>query len=289
MNNINTKLYENIEIGDNYPTSVMGVINLSPESFYKNSVFESFHQVKNIALEMISMGAGFLDIGARSTAPGAPNITVDEELKRLLPILEELFKILPDGNVISIDTQYMKIAEQAYYLSQINNKKIIINDVSCLKTDPKMRDFIIDNDLPIILMASKEKPGDLLTMDQIISEFEFTIESLKENGHDEKKIILDPGIGHWVPQKTYQYDLAIIDELDKLRRLEKPILVAISRKSFIGNLLDIPDPKDRLNGTLAATSIAIYNGAHIVRTHDVNKKLMETIKISKKIRSVNKK
>jgi len=95
---------------------------------------------------------------------------------------------------------------------------------------------------------------------------------------------LDPGIGHWIERKTHKYDLKIIGNLNKLRVLGKSILVAISRKSFIGTTLDIPDPENRLNGTLAATAVAVYNGAHIVRTHDITNQLMEFMKMAEEIR-----
>ncbi len=145
-------------------------------------------------------------------------------------------------------------------------------------------DFIIENKLPIIIMATKKFPGDLLTIEEIIKEFKFTINKLVEKGYDKTKIILDPGIGHWIEEKTYLYDLKIINNLSKLRVLNKPILVAISRKSFIGTTLNKPDPTDRLNGTLSATSIAVFNGAHVVRTHDVNEQLLEIVKMAREIR-----
>jgi len=133
-------------------------------------------------------------------------------------------------------------------------------------------------------MASKKVPGDLCTINEITEEFEKTIEQLKIKGYNENNIILDPGIGKWVKEKVYTYDLKMINDLPKLRDLNKPILVAISRKSFIGTILNIPDPKDRLNGTLSSTAIAVYNGAHIVRTHDVDNQLFEIVKIAEKIR-----
>jgi dihydropteroate synthase len=133
-------------------------------------------------------------------------------------------------------------------------------------------------------MASKRVPGDLCTIDEIIDEFKRTIENLKKRGFDENKIILDPGIGHWIEEKTHIYDLKIIGNLQKLRILNKAILVAISRKSFIGTTLNIPDPEDRLNGTLSATAIAVFNGAHVVRTHDVNNQILDIIKMAEEIR-----
>jgi len=284
LNEIYAKLFDFLEIGDNFPTVIMGVLNLSPESFYKGSVYNDLTLLEKATLEMIDGGAKILDLGARSTAPWSKKITIKEELDRLMPSMELVCKIIPNEIVISIDTQYREVAQQTYDIAIKHKKRIIINDVSCLKTDPTIIDFIVEHDLPIVLMASKAVPGDLCTIEEIIEEFKSTIKILKKKGYDAKKVILDPGIGHWIERKTYKYDLKIIGNLNKLRILEKPILVAISRKSFIGTTLDIPDPEDRLNGTLAATAVAVYNGAHIVRTHDINNQLMEFTKMAEGIR-----
>ncbi len=284
MNEIYAKPFDFLEIGDNFPTVIMGVLNLSPESFYKGSVYNDLTLLEKATLEMVEGGAKILDLGARSTAPWSKKITIKEELDRLTPSMELVCKIIPNEIVISIDTQYREVAQQTYDIAIKHKKRIIINDVSCLKTDPTIIDFIVEHDLPIVLMASKAVPGDLCTIEEIIEEFKSTIKILKNNGYDTEKVILDPGIGHWIERKTHKYDLKIIGNLNKLRVLEKPILVAISRKSFIGTTLDIPDPENRLNGTLAATAVAVYNGAHIVRTHDINNQLTEFIKMAEEIR-----
>jgi dihydropteroate synthase len=198
--------------------------------------------------------------------------------------MEIVCKIIPEDIVISVDTQYTKVAQIAFDISRKYSKKIIINDVSCLKTDPTLQDFIITNKIPIILMASKKIPGDLCTMEEIIDEFERTIAQLKINGYNDEKIIVDPGIGKWIEGKVHTYDLKIVSNLEKLRKLRKPILVALSRKSFIGTTLNLPDPADRLNGTLSSTAIAVYNGAHVVRTHDVNNQLLEIVKMAEELR-----
>jgi dihydropteroate synthase len=284
MKKIYTKLFNFLEIGDDFPSVVVGVINLSPESFYKGSVYEKPEKIRNAALEMIKNGAQILDIGGRSTAPWSEKISIEEEVKRMKIAMEIVCEVIPDNIIISVDTQYRKVAEVAYDIATQAKKKTIINDVSCLKTDPALIDFITTKDIPIIIMASKEVPGDLCTLDEIIIEFEHTIKTLEKNGYDENKIILDPGIGHWIEEKTYKYDLKIIGNLHKLKKLNKPILVAISRKSFIGTALNIPDPEYRLNGTLSATAIAVFNGAHLVRTHDINKQIVEIIKLAEEIR-----
>ena len=283
MKNIYMNLYDTLEIGDDFPTVIMGVLNLSPESFYQGSVYSDTNSLKKATLDMIGNGAKMLDLGARSTAPWSQKITIEEEINRFKSAMESVCKIIPKDIIISVDTQYSRVAEVAYNLSLEYKKKIIINDVSCLKTDPTLQDFIIKHELPIILMASKEIPGDLCTIREIIHEFDRTIKQLKSNGYNEKYIILDPGIGKWIKEKIHTYDLKIINNLQKLRKLNKPILVAISRKSFIGTTLNIPNPEDRLNGTLSSTAIAVYNGAHIIRTHDVDNQLLEMVKMAEEI------
>ena len=284
MNEIYAKFYNFLEIGDNYPTIVMGVLNLSPESFYQGSVYDNAKKLELAIKNMINNGAAILDLGARSTAPWSEKITIEEEINRMESAMNEACKIIPNNIILSIDTQYRRVAQRALEISTKFKKKIIINDVSCLKTDPDLGDFIVENDLPIILMASKKVPGDLLTIDEIQHEFNKTIELMERKGYDGKKFILDPGIGRWVDKKAPEFDLKIIGNLTKLRSLKKPILVAISRKSFIGAILNVPEPEKRLNGSLSATAIAVYKGAHIIRTHDVNQQLTEIIKIAEQIR-----
>lgn len=288
MSKIYSRLFDFLDVGDDFPTIIMGVLNLSPESFYKGSVYNTLKEIKKASLEMINNGAKMLDLGARSTAPWSEKISIQEEIDRIVPAMEVICKNIPKNIIISIDTQYKEVAQKAYDIAlKFNKKEIIINDVSCLKTDSGLEDFIIKNDFPIILMASKRMPGDLLTIDEIIKEFQKTIQKLKIKGYNENNIILDPGIGHWVKEKTHTYDLKIINKLKELRILAKPILVAISRKSFVGATLapkNPPKPEERYNGTLSATAIAIFNGAHIVRTHDVNNQLFEIARIAEEIR-----
>ncbi|MBY9007225.1 MAG: dihydropteroate synthase [Candidatus Lokiarchaeota archaeon] len=286
MEKIYFKLFDILEIGDDFPTLIMGVINLSPESFYKGSIYENPEHIKINVKSIVKNGAKMIDLGARSTAPWSKKITTKEELKRLIPAMETVCKIISKDIIISLDTQYREVAEPIYDLSLKYKRKMIINDVSCLKTDNKLQNFIIEKDLPVILMASKKIPGDLCTIEEIINQFNKTIAELKLKGYDCKKIILDPGIGRWIEKKNYVYDLKIIGNLDKLRVFGLPILVALSRKSFIASVLGKykDTPEKRYNGTLSATAISIYNGAHIVRTHDVNNQLIEISKIAQEIK-----
>ena len=286
MSKIYIKLFDFLEFGDNLPTIIMGVLNLSPESFYKGSIYDNLEDLEKSTKEMVKNGAKILDLGARSTAPWSRKITIEEEIDRIVPAMELVCKIIPEDIVISIDTQYRKVAQMTLDLALEFKRNIIINDVSCLKTDPTLQDFVIENDLPIILMGSKEIPGDLCTIEEIIDEFKKTIDNLKDKGYNKKKIILDPGIGRWIEKKIHTYDLKIIGNLEKLRIFKMPILVALSRKSFIAGALGKykDSPEKRYNGTLSSTAISVFNGAHIVRTHDVNEQLHEIIKLAEEIR-----
>ncbi|NVM31023.1 MAG: dihydropteroate synthase [Candidatus Helarchaeota archaeon] len=251
-----------IQVGDTLPVCIMGIINLSPESFYNGSVSIKKNEIITKAQEMINQGCDILDIGGRSTAPGVDPISVKTEKERVLPVLKAL---LDEVNIpISVDTQYTEVAREA-----LKRGCHIINDVSGLRTNPKMVEVLKEYDCPLILMATEKDPGDRLTMNQIMEALSKSMSHATENGINSDRLIVDPGIGRWVSSKTYQYNLRIINQLQKLRELQKPILVGISRKSFIGDILQIPKPADRLMGSLAATAIAVYNGAHIIRTHDV--------------------
>ena len=284
INTIHVKLFDNLEIGDDYPTIVMGVLNLSPESFYSGSVYTTKKEIKAAVDKMLEFGVKVFDVGGRSTAPWSKKITVKEEISRIIPVTEYLCQILPPDAILSIDTQFKEVADKVYEIISDQNKKMILNDVSCFKTDPTLMDFVIETQVPTIIMASKKIPGDALEMSEIIEIFRNTLTILEDRGYDINKVVLDPGIGHWVEEKTFEYDLKIINNLSNLRSLHRPILVAISRKSFIGQVLNLPNPNDRLNGTLSATAIAIYNGAHIIRTHDISQQLFEITKIAEELR-----
>jgi dihydropteroate synthase len=251
-----------LKIGDLHPARLMGVINLSQESFYKGSVAKSSREAVDRAVSMVEEGAEILDIGAMSTAPKVKHKTYSQERERLIPILKQ---ILDNVEVpISIDTYRSKVADEA-----LNLGANIINDISGFKKDPKIIDVLKDHDAPAIIMATDKKPGDPHTIDQIIDSLLRSINLADKKGYDTDKIVIDPGIGLWVPTKVYKYNLDIINNLERFRCIGSPILVGISRKSFIGDVLGRSNPFERLKGTLAATAIAVYNGAHIVRTHDV--------------------
>lgn len=264
-----------MKVGDLHPTRVMGVINLSEESFYKGSIV-SGNQVAEKASMMVEEGADILDIGARSTAPGVKPISVQEEGGRLLPALKSVLEVVDVP--VSVDTQYANIAKKS-----LSAGAQIINDISGLKNDPDMVMTASDFDALVILMATKKVPGDCLTFSETRTALVESIGMAEDGGITD--IVIDPGIGRWVPEKTYECDLALLNSFERFRVLGRPVLVAVSRKSFISGVLSMPDPSDRLAGTLACTAIAVCKGAHIVRTHDV-KETMDTVKMAKAVQTI---
>jgi len=250
-----------LKAGDRHPVRIMGVINLSRESFYQRSVAGP-EDALALAEAMQEQGADLIDLGAVSTAPGSPPIDQRQEEERLFPALKEIVDHL---NIpVSVDTQRAAVAEGA-----LSAGALCINDVSGL-ADPNMSRVVANHDASLVIMAARFRPGDLLMMDEIIAVLGQKARLALDSGVDERKISLDPGVGRWVPDKTPEYDLAILDGFERLRVLRRPLMAAVSRKSFIGSMLSQPDPGQRLYGSLAATAIAVYNGAHIVRTHDVS-------------------
>ncbi len=261
-----------VKVGDSKPVRVMGVINLSKESFYKGSVV-SLDSILDAALKMVDEGADFIDVGARSTWPLAAKISKEVERGRLIPAM----KILADVEVpISVDTMFSDIAGEA-----LDAGAQIINDVSGFTADPQMIDVAKEHECPVVLMASNELPGDPVGLDAVMDSLGRIISQAEVNGID--NIIIDPAIGKWTAEKLPIYDYETIDNLRRLRVFGKPILTAISRKSFIGETLNKP-ANQRLYGSLAATAIAVRNGAHIIRTHDVAPTL-DAVKVAQDTRA----
>jgi dihydropteroate synthase len=251
-----------LKVGDEHPVRLMGIINLSKESFYKGSVVSN-DSLLDVAQKMIDDGATILDIGARSTWPLAnPVISEEEELDRMIPALELL-----NDNVdalISVDTVYASVAKES-----LKHGADIINDVSGFTTNPEMMDVVAEYDCPAVVMASEEVPGDPIGMDAIMESLADIISKADTKGIDTSKLILDPAIGKWIPEKDPIFDFETIDQFESLRVFGRPLLAAVSRKSCIDAVLHKP-ANERLYGSLAATAIVIHKGAHIVRTHDVS-------------------
>lgn len=267
------KTIAGLKVGDSQPVRVMGVINLSRESFYKGSVV-SPDSVLDAALKMVEEGADFIDVGARSTWPPARKISKEEERSRLIPAIKALTDIpVP----LSVDTMIADIAAEA-----LGSGAKIINDVSGFTADPNMVEVAEDHGCPVILMASNRVPGDPVGMNAVMDSLARII-SEAERRIEPDSIIIDPAIGRWTPEKLPMYDYETLDNLHRLRVFGKPVLAALSRKSFIGEALNKP-AGERLYGSLAATAIAVRNGAHIIRTHDVAPTL-DAVRVAKSARA----
>ena len=254
-----------LSVGDTYPPKLVGVINLSPESFYRESVVSAkSDNIISYIEKMIRDGADIIDVGAASTAP--PNkypwaryVTEAEEIERITTFLKNVRTQITSP--ISVDTQRASVAKKALELGAD-----IINDVSGLKSDSDMAKVIAQYDAYTFLMATNKKPGDVHSIYESYYALKESINIAQSAGINPKKIVVDPGIGFG---KSTKEDLGLISNLKILRLLKKPILIGISRKAFIGDLLSLPNPKDRLYGSLAATAIAVLNSAHLIRTHDI--------------------
>lgn len=255
-------------------TLIMGILNLTPDSFSDGGKFLKKEDALRHAQEMEKEGADIIDVGGESTRPGARTVSLEEELRRVIPLIRELRKKVRVP--ISIDTRKAKVAKEA-----IESGANIINDVSALRYDPDMLKVVKKYKVPIIVMHMKGSPRtmqrapqyrDLLS--EIYTFFERTIQKLVQEGIDESKIIIDPGIGFG---KTLEHNVQILRRLREFRSLGRPILLGPSRKSFIGQILNLPVDR-RLNGTLASCACAIMNGADILRVHDV-REVVELAKV----------
>jgi dihydropteroate synthase len=262
-----------ITVGDNVKTRIMGIINLSPTSFFKGSIKQSNKEIESQLLSIADSNANFIDVGTISSAPvflykQQEEISTKIEIQRLTNFFS-VYNNLGLNIDISVDTQSSKTAN--YALSQGAS---IINDVSGFKSDPDLPRIISEYNGSAIVMSCRKKPGDIFSIDDIITELNISRNLGVRAGIKKSDIIIDPGLGGWVPQREAKDDYVIIKHLAQIRQLSQCILVGISRKSFIGKILsisqdrDVP-PEERLWGSLAATTVAILNGAHIIRTHDV--------------------
>ena len=246
-------------------THVMGILNVTPDSFSDGGLYMDPHKAISRGIELASQGADIIDIGGESTRPGSKPLPADEELRRVIPVIEALSAKVEIP--ISIDTHKSSIAEKA-----IEAGAEMINDISGLKFDRNMADVAAKYDVPVVLMHIKGTP-EVMQVDlhydclltEIMEYLEQSIEIAEGAGIDPRLIIIDPGIGFG---KSVGDNLKIIRHLAELKSLGKPILLGPSRKSFIGKILNAPvDQRDE--GTLASISAAIMNGANIIRVHDV--------------------
>jgi len=246
-------------------TLLMGVLNITPDSFSDGSLFFDKEKAIDHGLKMVEEGADIIDIGGESTRPGSKPIELEEELRRVIPVIESLAKEVDVP--LSIDTYKSTVAQRA-----IEAGAEIINDISGLHFDPGLSKVAAKNDTPLILMHTRGTPETMqkgVHYDSLFSEIlqylKESIQRAESTGLDPRQIIIDPGIGFG---KTAEDNLLIIKNLYEFRILGKPILLGTSRKSFIGKILNT-EVGDRLEGTLSSIAIGVLNGAHIIRSHDV--------------------
>jgi dihydropteroate synthase len=246
----------NLVIGGDAPVRVMGVINCSPESFYANSYFPTDF-VHKTAVEMVEQGADLIDIGARSTAPNTQAISGKTEAERIDAALKEL-----DGSgiTVSVDTMNPWVLDVC-----LNHEIHAINDISGLSS-PRYAQRLALSGLPAFLMASNEQPGDAVGLDATLAALERVVARCETTGI--KDYVLDPGIGIWTPLRSVEDDWTLCQHFSQFGKFGRPVLAAISRKTFIGDLLH-RYPEDRLAGSLAVTLMLLEKGASVVRTHDV--------------------
>ena len=248
-------------------TYLMGILNITPDSFSDGGEFDNLESALEQACNMIAHGVDIIDIGGESTRPNAPKIAVEEELERVIPIIR---KLRQESTIpISIDTTKATIAKQA-----IAAGADIVNDISGATFEEQMLDTVAKLDVPIILMHIRGNPQTM----QSLTDYRDVVTEVKEfletqtskaisSGINRDKIIIDPGIGF---AKTASQSLELLQSLTELKTLDLPVLIGVSRKSFMRSILDKDNPKERVWGTAAACYGAIARGADILRVHDVS-------------------
>jgi dihydropteroate synthase len=251
-------------------TLVMGVLNVTPDSFSDGSKFYNEEHAIEHALQMERAGADLIDIGAESTRPGSEGISAEEEWKRLLPVLGGLRRLLKIP--ISIDTQKAEVAETA-----LDAGAQIINDISGLRSDPRIAEVAARRRVPLILMHMRGEPRTMQkgpfardVIEDVLQGLRKSVAIARKVGVAKSQIILDPGIGFG---KSFAQNYGVLQKLPQLAKLGYPLLVGTSRKGFLGATLarngKPASPEERIWGTAATVTASILNGAHIVRVHDV--------------------
>ena len=261
---------------------VMGIVNVTPDSFSDGGKFFSSEFAISHAAKLIMQGADIIDIGGESTRPGAEQVSESEELKRVIPVIEKIRTDNPTI-LISIDTTKASVAKHA-----VEAGADIINDVSGLSFDNNMTGIVESFNVPVVIMHMKGNPQNMQLnpkykdiVNEILDFFKMRIKMAVQSGINRNMIILDPGIGFG---KTVEHNFELLSRLNEFNVLELPIMIGPSRKSFIGITLDLP-PEDRVEGTAAAVSAGVMNGASIVRVHDV-KSMKRVVKIIDIVRNV---
>jgi dihydropteroate synthase len=257
---------------------VMGILNITPNSFYDGGKFQEESVVLNQVEKMLNEGATFIDIGAYSSKPNAEFVSEEEELQRILPVVQQIIKQFPDV-IISIDTFRAEVAKQC-----VLNGAALINDISAGHLDEKMLPTIAELQVPYIMMHMKGNPQTMQSLahyDDIVKEMiyyfsERIFEARKLGIND---LIVDPGFGF---AKTLEQNYEVMQKLDIFKQLELPLLVGISRKSMIYKTLET-SAQEALNGTTFLNAIVLEKGANILRVHDV-KEAVEGLKLFEKLK-----
>ncbi|SDW87088.1 Dihydropteroate synthase [Marininema mesophilum] len=239
-------------------TIVMGILNVTPDSFSDGGRYHRLDVAVAHAQEMVKAGADIIDVGGESTRPGHQSVSCEEEMERVLPVIERLTQEvdLP----ISIDTYKAQTARYA-----VKAGAHIINDIWGMKKDPLMAQVVAELDVPVILMHNREKTGYNHLLDEICQELMESVALAHAAGVQGNRILLDPGIGF---AKTNEDNLAVMGQLERIVGLGYPVLLGTSRKSMIGNTLGLP-VTERIEGTAATVTLGITKGCQMIRIHDV--------------------
>lgn len=247
-------------------TLIMGILNVTPDSFSDGGQFLDRGAAAARALEMAAEGADIIDVGGESTRPGADPVSAGEEIRRVIPVIREIAEAV--DAVVSIDTRKARVAEAA-----LEAGASIVNDISGASFDPEMPALIAERRCPAVLMHIKGAPRDMQVnpsyddlMGEVYSFLSGRIAELRSAGADERMLLVDPGIGFG---KTVEHNLRLMRRLAELKSLGRPIVVGTSRKSTIGKVLGDLPAGERLEGTAATVAVCIVNGASVVRVHDV--------------------
>ena len=272
------KLFKEWVNNPNKNTLIMGILNMTPDSFSDGGKFNSLEKAIKHTSDLIRDGADIIDIGGESSRPGALPISVEEELNRVLPIISLLRKEFPKI-LISIDTYKSEVAKKA-----IDSGADIVNDITAMKNDPKMPQLIYEYKIPIILMHMRGTPENMQSdinykdiIDDIIIFFRKAIKYAKSYKIKNEQIILDPGIGFG---KTLEQNFILLKNIKSFCKIGYPILIGTSRKSFLSNILKV-GTDNLLEGTIASSLYAVFNGARILRVHDVREVKKAVIIIEK--------
>lgn len=252
---------------------VMAILNVTPDSFSDGGKYLNKDIAVSQAIQMIEEGADIIDIGGESTRPGSEPVDEDEELRRVIPVVKEVLSQKPDA-VLSVDTTKSVVAKEA-----LQNGALIVNDISAGTFDREMLDVVKEYNAAIVLMHIKGKPKIMQNSpeysDVVKEVYEFLFaQSYKANQNGLEKIFIDPGIGFG---KNSEHNLALLKRLDEFCKLGYPVLIGVSRKSLIGNILNLPVDK-RDDATNALNAFALSKGARIIRTHNV-KQAVQTCKL----------